>query len=468
MRQINSFKRKIDKGVVKKTENIASEKWLLRVRQADGKIRPISTFEFKPTVQTLGRYGPGTYYIQKVGRRFSKAEKITIHSSEEEKEIAKIDSLKKVSKAMPRQVLQYHKRAPKFEPTKPRVTTKKLPPHLVRKRKVRKKKVRRNRDLIKSYTSQIAPEEPSPIPNDAPAKTNNTIKLEKTAKMEQKGFQTSRMTSIVPKKTDMIPAGSERNTKGAYNTGGTSRLEPLKLQSSNGIKVTPTRTVSESKEIARLAAEPSYGSEVPQKKYIRCTQCMEKLCEEDDIALYRDEIIRCEFCGSYFCKECYKPHRCSESEVCFYCKTRFAKEQVYRAKYCMKAFCSQRCKDSCYDKNRDNPECRGCDREEALASEKEEEGNKDNDEEKPHCFGDYERRHKECRGCDWAEECAMESNDISCPDCGVSIDVDDPRTIICYTGALFCSWKCFRRHHRSRDLEHKGLTVKEYRARGMN
>lgn len=398
-------------------------KWIVRKRQTDGTIKHVATLEFKPTAQTLKKYGCGSYLVQRAGGRFSRAEKFKISNPQKEKEGAKVESLAQMPQTMPKQITREQKPASKFESKKLTVTTEELPLPLVRKRKVRKR-IRYNRDMIKSYESQIAPEKPSPIHSDTPTKINNTSKLGKITKMEQKGFQISSMTSIVPKKTDMITAGSERNTKGAYNIDSTSRLEPLKLQSSNGIKVPPTQTVSESKEIARLAAEPSERREAPQKKYIRCTRCMEKLCEEDDLSLWRDEIIRCEFCNSFFCRECFTHHICHVSEICYSCKTRFPKEQVHRAEYCMKAFCSQRCKDSCYAKNRDKHECRGC--------------------------GAKNSKGKEPKGNEQDEN---SEEDIYCTNCSNLIDEDDYPTYFCKNcEELFCSKRCFNRYHRRRSL----------------
>lgn len=62
-----------------KTDRV--EKWIIRSRGSDGKLRHRDTLRIKPTPKVLSTYGPGEYSVQKVGRKFSKAERIVVTES---------------------------------------------------------------------------------------------------------------------------------------------------------------------------------------------------------------------------------------------------------------------------------------------------------------------------------------------------------------------------------------------------
>lgn len=407
MKQTDLSIRKTDEDDSDKAKRNSSENWLVRRREKNGTLKHIVTLTSKPTEKDLMMFGVGSYSIQKiVGRKFSKAEKITITSVPEDTNI--------IPQIAPTQVLQHRSQLAKPEPPKSIAATEELPPPLVRKRKVRKKKVRRNGDLIKQYASQIAPEKTLLIHSDTPTKINNTSKLERITNIKQKGLQTSSITSIAPKKTDMKTTCSDRSE--VVGAGG-------KLQT----------TLDSQKEYH--LDDFRRGTE---EKAVFCDLCGKRICDVNDLWLSRDEMTKCSSCGKYFCRDCYQAHNCPLSIVCSWCKERVASSSAITADYCRRIFCSPRCRDLCRRENRDNLDCQGCMDEEVG------EGMEETDESEERIEKFY------CPICDTLildEDGVMSNGAVYCED-----DECD---------RFFCSRRCYRRYHKREGLNHECSMWKE-------
>lgn len=61
-------------------------KWIIRKRQTDGTIKHLVTLSQQPDYNSLANYGSGEYLIQECqGKKFSKAQKVTIQSQQPQK-----------------------------------------------------------------------------------------------------------------------------------------------------------------------------------------------------------------------------------------------------------------------------------------------------------------------------------------------------------------------------------------------
>jgi hypothetical protein len=111
------------KKPIKKTQSV--EKWIIRSRGSDGRLRHVDTLRFKPTPKVLSTYGPGEYSLQKsAGGRFSKSEKITIDGTPHKSHSRGLPALDQGSKrpdSFP--TAGYHRPSPAAQELSPSITT---------------------------------------------------------------------------------------------------------------------------------------------------------------------------------------------------------------------------------------------------------------------------------------------------------------------------------------------------------
>ncbi len=176
---------------------------------------------------------------------------------------------------------------------------------------------------------------------------------------------------------------------------------------------------------------------------IICAKCKRTICSQRELEYYEDEIVVCEFCDQYYHPDCHPKHVCRESETCYHCDERVPKTHVFREDYCMRTFCSARCRDKCYEEMNDDPGCQGC----GARTDVEEEDVEENVEEEE------------------SDQDETDELDLRCRECGISIENDDRTNIICMDCEVedaFCSRRCFNRYHRRKGWDHEGITFGEY------
>jgi len=336
------------------------EKWIIRVRGSDGKLRHVDTWKFRPTAQDLVIFGPGEYAIQKVGRKFSKAEKITIEGTPEERDTSNEVTSTPVSQQL--------NRALASGPQRPPSVSRKLGHSRMTREEVVKEKVNEKARLRTSIGGK-APTQGSSRNGDSPEQVSEISGLEKMAHAKELASHVGSTVNDFAASTEKTGTmRSERKWRAEDVLSDITRHLDVEPPSNGKTKIASDITVSGNVEIAEgpatpprsLREEPPIESKVSnEKKVIVCARCGKHLCDEDDLWLWSDEIAKCDFCERYFCEGCHQKHRCSGSEVCTFCKSRFSNEHVYKAEYCRKIYCSVRCVNLCLRENIDNPDCEG-------------------------------------------------------------------------------------------------------------
>lgn len=405
---------KRDIAGTKEAGRIASEKWVVRQRKEDGTLRHVITLTFKPSERDLLGYGPGSYMVQKAGPKFSKAEKITVSRSKERKG------------SMPQAMSP---ETPK--PSPPLSDRELLPPQIAGRESGDMEK--HSKGPTGPSSSHIRPRISSSVKSLLATWVDGLTKAEKDSKPDSKIVTSPRRADVVNDVKGM--RGFEPLSKGKEERRlkYVPRARPVKTPLATGNKVVSKPAIHDSGGSANAPSTPptdrdeGYSSpleDVSQEKTITCRRCGTTLCKREYLGLYRDEVRKCDYCICYFCTDCYPMHRCPESKVCFYCKTRFStKDDIYKAEYCRKIFCSPKCVYVCRAHNKDKEDCQRCGKG-AISEESEENDEQENSEE-----GDF------------------------CAYCGAPLDEDTVDCSECES--VFCTTGCFRRYHRKRGVRHR-------------
>ena len=431
------------------------ERWIIRKRQANGTLKHLKTLTFKPTKNDLEDFGPGAYSVQKsTGGKFSKSERITIDETPHEPRSRGLPALDRSSGRPDGPPTTEYRRPPQAPKKLPSPST--TPPSDHRREKTVS-------DAIKRPSLKVKSDRPSSTDDRSRLSTDDGRKQD----IESIVKRISELLDPEVKSASAVGAkgksaiASKRETQDHGSAGSSTRrlqldsqpergtvdahsvrpLEDVRLK--DGSKPPPQAPTTNSKSVPELKEE---------KKYISCTKCGDSICEENELWSFKYSGRRCEYCHLAYCRECFGEHVCPSSVVCSHCGKRFSTAlDVFQAEYCQKPFCSRRCANLCFRKNKDTPECQGCGNREDESEEKTEE---DADEEVEEGPEDAEEGDQD-EGEEWWY--------LPCSNCDILIRNDDPTNIECMDceEEFFCSWSCFKRYHQRKRLDHEGMTFGE-------
>lgn len=480
-------------------------KWIVRKRLPNGQLKHVCTLQHKPTDKDLRRHGPGVYSVQTVSRgKFSKAERIEI--AEEMVETNEHDSSAVVASRHGRQSSLTGSKeygvVPQAPPPSP--LTEQRPARGRPSREARSGASESSWAGSSSESQQAkSPHTEKPrsarvvaqtrtFPSKRRAETPRSRKEEIQVLADKIVAQLRELSGMPPEskngtlkdavKTSRTKSGrknirsdtrqvSQSNDRLESEKGGVRDVNPSertpredRIEATNGGSQTRTssgvggdspgipRVSDDARQTTRTPSESQGQDENRSRQHwaatqegtsIICAKCKRTICSQRELEYYEDEIVVCEFCDQYYHPDCHPKHVCRESEMCFHCDERVPKTHVFREDYCMRSFCSARCRDMCYEEMNDDPGCQGC----GARTDVEEEDVEENVEE---------------------EESGQDDNDepdLVCRECGISIEEDDRTNYMCMdceVGNAFCSRRCFNRYHRRKGWDHEGITFGEY------
>jgi len=482
-------------------------KWIVRKRLPNGQLKHVCTLQHKPTDKDLRPHGSGVYSVQTVSRgKFSKAERIEI--AEEMVETNEHDSSVVVPSRHGRQSSLTDSKeygvVPQAPP--PSLPTEQRPaggrpsrearsgagesswagsssesqqaksPHTEKPKSARVvaqtrtfPSKRRAEDAPRSRKEEIQVLVDKIVANlrelsgKPPESKNGTLKdAVKTSRTKSERKNIGSDTRQVSQSNDRLESeeGGVRDVDPSGRTPREDRIEATKgdsqTQTSSGVggdspgipRVSDgarqtSRTPSESQGQDEYRSRQRWAA-TQEGMSIICAKCKRTICSQRELEYYEDEIVVCEFCDQYYHPDCHPTHVCRESEMCFHCGERVPKTHVFREDYCMRSFCSARCRDMCYEEMNDEPGCQGC----GARTDVEEEG-------------DVEENVEEEEG----DQDETDELDLRCRECGISIENDDRTNIICVDCEGeddFCSRRCFNRYHRRKGWDHEGITFGEF------
>lgn len=429
-----------------RSEARRQEKWVVRHRLPNGRLKHLCTLRHKPTDKDLAPYGFGEYTVQKsAGGRFSKSEKIRIERTPQDPPSRRLSVPDLGSERLDRRPTREHRRPPQAPTKLPSPST--TPSSDRKMEKAVSDAIRRLSSPVKSERRSSANGRGHSTTDDGKKRDIESIVSETSESLMQ---FTKEASARAPKRQIEKPESA------------ISSKERLQLESQLRGKTVDSSPARPSED-ARLRVEPKPPSSAPtaktisvpkpkEKKYISCTKCGDSICEEDELWSFKYSGKRCEYCHQAYCNECFEEHVCRSSVVCSHCGKRFSTAlDVFQAEYCRRIFCSRRCAHLCFGKNKDTPECQGCGNRE---DESEEEMEEDTDEEVEEGPEDAEEGDQD-EGEEWWY--------LPCSNCDILIRNDDPTNIECMDceEEFFCSWLCFKRYHRRKRLDHEGMTFGE-------
>lgn len=427
------------------------DKWIVRHRLRNGRLKHLCTLQNKPTEKDLAPYGPGEYSIQKVaGGSFSKSEKITIEGAPREPPSRPSPALDQGSGQSDRPPITDYRRPPQAPKKLPSPST--TPSIDLRRGKSVSDAIKRPKPQMKS-DRPLSSTDRSRLSTDDGRKQDIESIVKRISELLDQATKNASAAKAKSKSAMATKREAETRESARSSTGR------LQLDSQPEGKTVDAHSVRPSEDV-RLKDESKLPSQAPtansksvpepteKKKYISCTKCNDPICAEDELSLFKYGGKRCEFCSKEYCDECYEGHLCSSSEVCSYCGNRFSKDLGVMAQLCQKIFCSQRCLNMCFEKNQEKDECWDCcDREEDTEEEAE---------------GGPEENAEDTEQSDRDED---DEWDLRCKACGNSIKHDDRNAYVCLDCKdedTFCYEGCFNRYHWWKKLNHKGMTFGEY------
>ena len=413
------------------------EKWIIRSRGSDGKLRHLDTVRIKPTPKVLSTYGPGEYSIQKsTGGRFSKGIRITIEETTHDLSSQGLPALNPRSGRLDGLPTAKYPRPPRAQ--KDRLSPSIAPPS-------DRKRVKGVPDAIKRPEPQVRIDRPCSTEDESSMSTDDGIifdvesivkKVKKLLDREVKGELTGEagVKPTADPKRETKKHETARNSSGRLQLRSQSEKETMDTRSNNLLENMKEKDGSNYSSPAPTAKSESAPRPAQEKKDISCAKCGKIICGEDELWWFQFSGKTCEYCTKNYCSACFPQHNCPSSELCTHCERRFSNDFVLVAQYCRKEFCSQQCANLCFEKNRDREECWGC----GSREEKAEESNQDENSEEV-----YE-----------------------CMTCGTSFEEDADRNYVCMdcedNDSFFCSRRCFNRYHRKKGLDHEGITFAKF------
>ncbi len=423
------------------------DKWIVRHRLPNGRLKHLCTLQHKPTDKDLAPYGPGEYSVQKsTCGKFSKSERITIDETPHEPLSRGPPALDQGSGRSDRPPITDYRRPPQAPKKLPSPST--TPPSDHRKEKCVSDAIKRPKPQVKSDRPSSTDDRSRLSTDDGRKQDIESIvkRISELLDPEVKSASAvgAKGKSAIASKRETQDHGSAGSSTGRLQldsqpegkTVDAHSVRPLEdVRLKDGSKPPPQAPTTNSKSVPELKEE---------KKYISCAKCGDSICEEGERWLFKYDGKRCEYCDRSYCNECYRGHVCPSSEVCAFCRKRFSKDVVFVAQYCRKIYCSLQCARLCYKKNKDRPECWECgDSEEDT--EEESEGDTEDTEE--------------------SDQDETDELDLHCEYCGVSIEHDDRTNYVCMDCEdedSFCSRLCFNRYHKRKGWDHDGMTFGEY------
>ena len=487
-------------------------KWIVRKRLPNGQLKHMCTLQHKPTDKDLRPHGPGVYSVQTVSRgKFSKAERIEI--AEEMVETNEHDSSVVVPSRYGRQSSLTGSKeygvVPQAPPPSP--PTEQRPAGGRPSREARsgasesswtgsssesqqtkspnteKPRSARVVGQTRTFPSKRRAETPGSrteeiqvladkivanlrqLSGKGSESKNGTLKdavRTSRTKSERKNIRSD--TRQVSQSNDILESeeGGVRDVNPGGRTPREDRIEATRgdsqTQTSSGVGGDSPgfpRVSDDARQTSRTPSESRGQDQNRSREHwaatqegmnIICAKCKRTICSQRELEYYEDEIVVCEFCDQYYHPDCHPKHVCRESETCYHCDERVPKTHVFREDYCMRSFCSARCRDKCYEEMNDDPGCQGCGARTDVEEEEDVEENVEEEEEEEE------------------EESDQDENDeggLHCRECGISIENDDRTNIICMYCEVedsFCSRRCFNRYHRRKGWDHEGITFGEY------
>ena len=396
------------KKIIRARKKIPNQKYIVNTQGEKGRIIHVVTLNSEPLEYDLKKYGPGAFKI------FMSKPKLTFL-----KTIVIVGTKKKTKELTP--------------PTQPKTITS-------------SKETKQQKQVMEKQKKELNVDKI--IKRDLDNLSSNTFLNEKIRSDVESNIGVPKYKS----KPNYL------NTPAKKYVASPSALKSIPYpEKTYYVQPIPQRNHDDNKDIKNHEIKPNTSNKIGENNNkMLCPECNKELDfkQENDFQSPK----KCEFCGEFYCWDCFDNHSCNESQKCFYCKSRIENEMVILSDFCNETFCCKRCLVICWEDSENEKGCEHCkgewnwyiDRE-----EDEDESDEVNEDEDEGCEEDVYDDEDEYEDEDEDEE-------KTCINCQTDLnDFEDNEIITCDCEEYFCCKHCFNKYHENIKLYHDEYLLSE-------